>query len=101
MPCPLSIFIDHVILYRNCEHYPTGHPMKVEVSYHKLLKIYVLNALKYRPGKALSESECSIRVIPYSYTQSVIKFTLRYLLHSFKVIKLFSVNSLEWVKADF
>lgn len=34
------------------EHCPSAHPVKVRVSYQKLLKCYVLNALKHRPPKA-------------------------------------------------
>lgn len=34
------------------EHCPPGQPVKVRVSYQKLLKYYVLNALKHRPPKA-------------------------------------------------
>lgn len=34
------------------EHCPAGQPVKVRVSYQKLLKYYVLNALKHRPPKA-------------------------------------------------
>jgi pre-mRNA-processing factor 8 len=34
------------------EHCPAGQPVKVRVSYQKLLKYYVLNALKQRPPKA-------------------------------------------------
>lgn len=33
------------------EHCPPGHPVKVRVSYQKLLKYYVLNALKHRKPK--------------------------------------------------
>ena len=34
------------------EHPPSGMPVKVRVSYQKLLKYYVLNALKHRPPKS-------------------------------------------------
>ena len=34
------------------EHCPAGMPVKVRVSYQKLLKYFVLNALKHRPPKA-------------------------------------------------
>lgn len=37
------------------EHCPAGHPVKVRVSYQKLLKCFVLNALKHRPPKALNK----------------------------------------------
>ncbi|KIH51927.1 PRO8NT domain protein [Ancylostoma duodenale] len=33
------------------EHCPAGMPVKVRVSYQKLLKVFVLNALKHRPPK--------------------------------------------------
>ena len=39
----------HVYRYR--EHCPAGQPVKVRVSYQKLLKCYVLNALKQRKPK--------------------------------------------------
>lgn len=38
--------------FRYREHCPAGQPVKVRVSYQKLLKYYVLNALKHRPPKA-------------------------------------------------
>ena len=58
---PLSVRITCLVLsvsdiplvkswYR--EHCPAGMPVKVRVSYQKLLKYYVLNALKHRPPKA-------------------------------------------------
>lgn len=37
------------------EHCPAGHPVKVRVSYQKLLKCFVLNALKHRAPKALNK----------------------------------------------
>lgn len=42
-------------LCRYREHCPTGHPVKVRVSYQKLLKCYVLNALKHKQPKALNK----------------------------------------------
>ena len=36
-----------------CEHCPPGQPVKVRVSYQKMLKVFVLNALKHRPPKAM------------------------------------------------
>ena len=51
-----------------CEHCPTGHPVKIRVSYQKLLKVYVFNALKHQPPKALNK---------------------KYLFHSFKSTKYF------------
>ena len=44
-----SIF---VLTSRYQEHCPANHPVKVRVSYQKLLKCFVLNALKHRPPKA-------------------------------------------------
>lgn len=41
-----------VFFFRYREHCPAGQPVKVRVSYQKLLKYYVLNALKHRPPKA-------------------------------------------------
>jgi pre-mRNA-processing factor 8 len=37
------------------EHCPPGQPVKVRVSYQKLLKNYVLNALHHRPPKGMSK----------------------------------------------
>ena len=37
------------------EHCPPNQPVKVRVSYQKLLKVFVLNALKHRPPKALKK----------------------------------------------
>ena len=33
------------------EHVPHGYPVKVRVSYQKLLKVWVLNALHHRPNR--------------------------------------------------
>ena len=60
------------------EHAPTGHPVKVRVSYQKLLKCYVLNALKRRPPKSMKK---------------------RYLFRSFKTTKFFQCTKLDWVEA--
>ncbi|XP_055343640.1 pre-mRNA-processing-splicing factor 8 [Paramacrobiotus metropolitanus] len=60
------------------EHCPTGMPVKVRVSYQKLLKTYVLNALKHRPPKPQKK---------------------RYLFRSFKSTKFFQSTSLDWVEA--
>ncbi|KAL3228100.1 hypothetical protein MRX96_004019 [Rhipicephalus microplus] len=38
------------------EHCPPGMPVKVRVSYQKLLKYFVLNALKHRPPQATEEA---------------------------------------------
>ena len=37
------------------EHCPPGQPVKVRVSYQKLLKVFVLNALKHRAPKAMKK----------------------------------------------
>ncbi|KRZ19166.1 Pre-mRNA-processing-splicing factor 8, partial [Trichinella zimbabwensis] len=60
------------------EHCPSSMPVKVRVSYQKLLKIYVLNALKHRPPKPQKR---------------------RYLFRSFKSTKFFQVTTLDWVEA--
>jgi hypothetical protein len=52
-------------------------PVKVRVSYQKLLKYYVLNALKHRPPKAQKK---------------------RYLFRSFKATKFFQTTQLDWVE---
>ena len=59
------------------EHCPAGMPVKVRVSYQKLLKCYVLNALKHRPPKAQKK---------------------RYLFRSFKATKFFQTTTLDWVE---
>ena len=46
------------LLFRYREHCPSGHPVKVRVSYQKLLKCYVLNALKHRAPKAQKKRYC-------------------------------------------
>ena len=61
-----------------CEHCPTGMPVKVRVSYQKLLKYFVLNALKHRPPKAQKK---------------------RNLFRSFKATKFFQSTTLDWVEA--
>ncbi|KII68270.1 Pre-mRNA-processing-splicing factor 8 [Thelohanellus kitauei] len=60
------------------EHCPAGMPVKVRVSYQKLLKYYVLNALHHRPPKALKK---------------------RNLFNSFKATKFFQPTTLDWVEA--
>lgn len=60
------------------EHCPPGQPVKVRVSYQKLLKYYVLNALKHRPPKPQKK---------------------RYLFRSFKSTKFFQTTTLDWVEA--
>ncbi len=59
------------------EHCPAGMPVKVRVSYQKLLKYYVINALKHRPPKAKKK---------------------RYLFRSFKATKFFQSTTLDWVE---
>ncbi|KAJ8952187.1 hypothetical protein NQ318_022637 [Aromia moschata] len=60
------------------EHCPPGQPVKVRVSYQKLLKYYVLNALKHRAPKPQKK---------------------RYLFRSFKSTKFFQTTTLDWVEA--
>ncbi|TKR57590.1 hypothetical protein L596_030271 [Steinernema carpocapsae] len=60
------------------EHCPAGMPVKVRVSYQKLLKVFVLNALKHRPPKPQKK---------------------RYLFRSFKATKFFQSTTLDWVEA--
>ncbi|KAL3087990.1 hypothetical protein niasHT_026411 [Heterodera trifolii] len=60
------------------EHCPAGMPVKVRVSYQKLLKVFVLNALKHRPPKPQKK---------------------RYLFRSFKATKFFQNTTLDWVEA--
>ena len=45
-----------MILYKYYEHCPSGHPVKVGVSYQKLLKVYVLNTLKHWQSKAVNKN---------------------------------------------
>ena len=52
-------------------------PVKVRVSYQKLLKYFVLNALKHRPPKAQKK---------------------RYLFRSFKATKFFQQTEIDWVE---
>eukprot|EP00045_Choanoeca_perplexa_P015123 m.183370 g.183370 ORF g.183370 m.183370 type:complete len:2331 (+) comp16894_c0_seq1:103-7095(+) len=60
------------------EHVPAGQPVKVRVSYQKMLKIFVLNSLRSRPPKACKK---------------------RSLFRSFKATKFFQMTSLDWVEA--
>ncbi|POM78010.1 Pre-mRNA-processing-splicing factor 8 [Phytophthora palmivora] len=60
------------------EHCPQGQPVKVRVSYQKLLKCWVLNSLHHRPPKALNK---------------------RYLFKSLKSTKFFQSTELDWVEA--
>ncbi|KAL1925735.1 uncharacterized protein VTP21DRAFT_618 [Calcarisporiella thermophila] len=60
------------------EHCPPGQPVKVRVSYQKLLKNYVHNALKHRPPRALNK---------------------KYLFRQLKATKFFQTTQLDWVEA--
>eukprot|EP01124_Arcella_intermedia_P026086 TRINITY_DN4820_c0_g2_i1.p1 TRINITY_DN4820_c0_g2~~TRINITY_DN4820_c0_g2_i1.p1 ORF type:complete len:2327 (+),score=466.67 TRINITY_DN4820_c0_g2_i1:202-7182(+) len=60
------------------EHCPSTFPVKVRVSYQKLLKCYVLNRLHHRSPKALNK---------------------RYLFKAFKSTKFFQSTELDWVEA--
>jgi pre-mRNA-processing factor 8 len=59
------------------EHPPGNYPVKVRVSYQKLLKCYVLNELHHRPPKSL---------------------TKKYLFRAFKQTKFFQTSELDWVE---
>lgn len=60
------------------EHCPRDYPVKVRVSYQKLLKCYVLNALHKKKPKALNK---------------------KYLFKAFKATKFFQSTELDWVEA--
>ncbi|KAJ1921385.1 pre-mRNA-splicing factor 8 [Mycoemilia scoparia] len=60
------------------EHCPPNMPVKVRVSYQKLLKNYVLNALHHRPPKGLNK---------------------KYLFRKFKATKFFQQTEIDWVEA--
>ncbi|KAI9295519.1 pre-mRNA-processing-splicing factor 8 [Neoconidiobolus thromboides FSU 785] len=60
------------------EHCPPDQPVKVRVSYQKLLKCYVLNVLKHRKPKALNK---------------------KYLFRQLKATKFFQITDLDWVEA--
>jgi pre-mRNA-processing factor 8 len=60
------------------EHCPPDHPVKVRVSYQKLLKCYVLNSLHHTPPKALNK---------------------KYLFRSLKATKFFQTTEIDWVEA--
>ncbi|KXN66800.1 pre-mRNA-processing-splicing factor 8 [Conidiobolus coronatus NRRL 28638] len=60
------------------EHCPPGQPTKVRVSYQKLLKCYVLNALHRRKPKALNK---------------------KYLFRQLNATKFFQFTELDWVEA--
>ncbi|EKX45108.1 hypothetical protein GUITHDRAFT_87243 [Guillardia theta CCMP2712] len=60
------------------EHCPPNHPVKVRVSYQKLLKCYVLNRLHHRHPKALNK---------------------RYLFKILRSTKFFQTTQIDWVEA--
>lgn len=60
------------------EHCPPNQPVKVRVSYQKLLKSHVYNALKHKPPKSLKR---------------------KYLFRQFKSTKFFQTTELDWVEA--
>ncbi|KAI0338909.1 pre-mRNA-processing-splicing factor [Trametopsis cervina] len=60
------------------EHCPPGQPVKVRVSYQKLLKCFVLNELKSRPEKAMTKKN---------------------LFRQLKATKFFQTTKLDWVEA--
>ena len=60
------------------EHCPAGQPVKVRVSYQKLLKCFVLNELKTRPEKPMTKKN---------------------LFRQLKATKFFQTTKLDWVEA--
>ncbi|KAL2919271.1 pre-mRNA-splicing factor 8 [Polyrhizophydium stewartii] len=60
------------------EHVPSGNPIKVRVSYQKLLKCFVLNELHHRPPKSKNK---------------------RYLFRQLKATKFFQTTEIDWVEA--
>ncbi|EGX48544.1 pre-mRNA-splicing factor 8, variant 2 [Orbilia oligospora] len=60
------------------EHVPAGQPVKVRVSYQKLLKGYVLNELHFRPPKSQNKQN---------------------LLRSLRGTKFFQSTTIDWVEA--
>lgn len=50
--CVATVNVIAIVVPRYREHCPAGMPVKVRVSYQKLLKYFVLNALKHRPPKS-------------------------------------------------
>ena len=60
------------------EHCPPNQPVKVRVSYQKLLKCYVLNELHTRPEKAMTKKN---------------------LFRQLKATKFFQTTRLDWVEA--
>ncbi|KAJ6264576.1 hypothetical protein Dda_0723 [Drechslerella dactyloides] len=60
------------------EHVPAGQPVKVRVSYQKMLKGYVLNELHFRPPKSQNKQN---------------------LLRSLRGTKFFQTTTIDWVEA--
>ena len=60
------------------EHCPREYPVKVRVSYQKLLKVWVLNELHHRPPKSLNK---------------------KFLFKAFRQTKFFQETELDWVEA--
>lgn len=60
------------------EHCNPDYPVKVRVSYQKLLKLFVLNSLHHRSPKALNK---------------------KYLFRAFKATKFFQTTEIDWVEA--
>jgi len=60
------------------EHCPPNQPVKVRVSYQKMLKVWVLNHLHHKQPKALNK---------------------KYLFRSLKATKFFQTTELDWVEA--
>lgn len=87
------------------EHCPPGQPVKVRVSYQKLLKYYVLNALKHRPPKPQKKrfvlhNLLYIKFLFHTIPIVVIFYVIfRYLFRSFKFTKFFQTTTLDWVEA--
>jgi pre-mRNA-processing factor 8 len=59
------------------EHCPANFPVKVRLSYQKLLKTWILNELHHRPPKALNK---------------------KHLFRAFKQTKFFQTTELDWVE---
>lgn len=60
------------------EHCPSDYPVKVRVSYQKLLKCWVLNRLHHRPGKSVAKKN---------------------LMRALAATKFFQSTELDWVEA--
>lgn len=74
----LDVYLPSSSGARYLEHCPPGQPVKVRVSYQKLLKCYVLNELKHRPPKAMNKKS---------------------LFRQLKATKFFQITRLDWVEA--